>query len=287
MEHKKGLLSELKRRIKLVLRMKRNRRLTGPEIVEDLRRLGVAAGDILMVHSSLSSLGFVPGGASTVIDALLAAVGPEGTLVLPTHSWEIMERGCRTFDVRNTPSCVGAMTERFRKMPGARRSLHPTHSVAAIGPRAEELIGKHEYALTPCGAGSPYAKLLLAGGRVLFIGVGLESNTAYHTIEAMASVPYLLMAEPDVFTVIDEQGHSRRLSIRRHKARIPRCFEGLEGELIDGGIVRPGLIGKTRSLLLDGMPFMKEMSAILQQSPDYLLQAGHSPAASSISPASE
>src|SRR5205085_4877227 len=104
---------------------------TRERMSQDLRRLGVRAGGILLVHSSLRSLGFVPGGALTVIRALRDALGPEGTLVLPTHTWEWMSAGSRHFDARTTPSCVGVITETFRGLPGVVRSLHPTHSVAA------------------------------------------------------------------------------------------------------------------------------------------------------------
>src|SRR5262249_52641015 len=126
-------------------------RLTGATIAADLRALGVRRGGILLAHSSLSALGYVVGGPRTVIRALREAIGPKGTLVLPTHTWEWMETGCRTFDVNATRACVGAIPEALRAMPGAVRSLHPTHSVAAIGPRARPLIDGHELCATPCG----------------------------------------------------------------------------------------------------------------------------------------
>src|SRR4029078_7739547 len=123
------------------------------------------------------------GGAGAVISALRAAIGPDGTLVLPTHSWERAGHGDFTFDLMTTPSCVGAISEVFRRLPGIVRSLHPTHSVAAIGPRARALIDGHERALTPCGEGTPYARLIEAGGQILFLGATLDQNTAYHTLE--------------------------------------------------------------------------------------------------------
>src|SRR5262249_5416738 len=90
-------------------------------ILDDLRSLGVTKGGVLMVHSALSSLGYVPGGPGIVIESLRDAIGNGGTLVMPTHSWDIMEDGCRTFDARKTESCVGAITEEFRKMFGVTR----------------------------------------------------------------------------------------------------------------------------------------------------------------------
>ncbi len=261
----------IKRRAKLAVKALRAPWVTGSTIRNDTERLGVMAGDTLLVHSSLSSLGFVVGGQSTVIRELMAVLGPNGTLVMPTHSWEAAEHGNRLFNVRNTPSCVGAISEAFRRMPGVRRSLHPTHSVAAIGRHALDIIEGHEHCETPCGYKSPYWKILAAGGGVLFIGVGLESNTAYHTAEALASVPYLLMDSPDVFEVIDENAKSRNIRIRRHRAGIPRRFRELESDLASASVVRIGTIGTTRCLLLKGKEFLDRMNEILGKDPNYLL----------------
>src|SRR5262249_17025747 len=151
--------------------------------VRDLRALGIRPGGLLLVHSSLSSLGFVPGGVETVVRALIEVVGLRGTLVLPAHSWDEMEAGGRTFDVLRTETCVGAIPEAFRRRPGVVRSMHPTHSVAATGPLAAWLIADHESCATPCGPGSPYAKFLDRDGQILFLGTTLNSNTAFHTIE--------------------------------------------------------------------------------------------------------
>ncbi|MDZ4817626.1 MAG: AAC(3) family N-acetyltransferase, partial [Planctomycetota bacterium] len=106
----------------------------------DLEAIGVRQGGYMLVHSSLSSLGFVPGSATAVVAALRDSMGLNGTLVLPSHSWLWMNKGAREFDVRRTPTCVGALPEFFRNQPSVVRSLHPTHSVAAIGPQAEPLI---------------------------------------------------------------------------------------------------------------------------------------------------
>lgn len=160
--------------------------VTRHTLVQGLRELGVREGDLLQVHSSLSALGYVEGGAETVVDALLEAVGPSGTVMVPTFNHGAAE----IFDVNTTPSVNGAVTEALRKRPQARRSIHPTHPYAAIGPLAEELTREHLDLLT-FDQRSPLGKLATFGGSVLLLGVDMTCNTAAHIGETMARVPCL------------------------------------------------------------------------------------------------
>lgn len=161
-------------------------RVTRDTIVRGLRDLGIGAGDLLQVHSSLSALGYVEGGAETVVDALLEAVGPTGTVMVPTFNHGAVE----VFDVAATASRSGAVTEALRKRPEARRSVHPTHPYAAIGPLAEWLTREHLEVLT-FDPRSPLGKLAAMDGRVLLLGVGMNRNTAAHIGETIARVPCL------------------------------------------------------------------------------------------------
>jgi len=266
-----GLLRAAKRSAKAALRPLCHQPVTRAKLVSDLRILGVRPGALLLVHSSLSALGYVPGGPRTVIRALIETVGPEGTLVFPTHSWEEMESGCRTFDVRRTKVCVGAIPECFRSWPGVVRSLHPTHSVAAIGPLANWLTAGHESSGTPCGPGSPYLKILDRDGQILFLGTTLASNTAFHTIEALAGVSYLMSGTGDQFAVIAEDGKSREITFHRHQAGIPRRFAELDGWLIERGIVCTGRVGSADSLLLQGSAFRDALTEAVRLDPTFLL----------------
>jgi aminoglycoside 3-N-acetyltransferase len=260
-----------KRSAKDVLRSVCHKPMSRAKLTSGLRVLGVRPGAILLVHSSLSSLGYVPGGAESVISALIDAVGPEGTVVMPTHSWAQMEAGCRSFDVRRTGVCVGAIAESFRSRPGVVRSLHPTHSVAAIGRLANRLTADHELSETPCGPGSPYVEILERDGQILFLGTGLDSNTAYHAVEAVVCVPYLMSQTGDRFTVTAANGTSRELSVHRHQSGIRRRFGELEGWLIQRGVARVGTIGPARCLLLAGWAFQKVLTEALRNDPAFLL----------------
>jgi aminoglycoside 3-N-acetyltransferase len=194
-------------------------------------------------------------------------------LVLPAHSWDLMEQGIRVFDVRQTPSCVGTIAEQFRKMPGVQRSLHPTHSVAAIGPLASYFTTGHENCSTPCGADSPYEKLLNQGGQILFLGVNLDSNTAFHTVEAIGDVSYLMKPEPEAFTIIDAAGNRKNISLRRHQSSIPRRFGEWEDVLFAEGFLKRGAVGNARSLLLDGQRFLDFMLDRVRKDPNMFLSS--------------
>lgn len=181
--------------------------VTVPSLVADLRELGVDAGDTLVVHSSLSALGWVCGGAQAVVDALRETVRADGTLVLPTHTgqytdpanwsnppvpdaWvERIPEAMPAFRPDVTPTrSMGAVPECFRSYPDVVRSRHPTFSFAAWGADAEAIVADHpfEYGL---GEGSPLARVYDRGGDVLLLGVGHDRNTSLHLAEYRADVP--------------------------------------------------------------------------------------------------
>ena len=181
--------------------------VTVDSLVADLRALGLSAGGTLLVHSSLSRLGWVSGGAHAVVLALLEVVGPDGTLVMPTHSgsltdpkgwvnppvppswWQDIRDSMPAYDPALTPTRVmGAIVECFRHVPGVQRSHHPCNSFAAIGPAAADIVGDHQIAFG-LGDGSPLARVYEANGQVLLLGVGHANNTSLHLAESRASWP--------------------------------------------------------------------------------------------------
>lgn len=182
--------------------------LSKEQIVEGLRALGLPQGGILLVHTSLSSLGQVEGGAETVIEALLEALGPQGTLLMPTHP----ARDGRTFDVSTIPSDMGIVSETFRLWPGVLRSRHPYHPVAAFGARAGEMLRDHELSAVPDGPDTPYGRMITQGGWVLLFGCDLDTLTLLHTVEAELDLPYLRELE---MKYVDAQGSVQRLQIKR------------------------------------------------------------------------
>lgn len=174
-------------------------------MLQDLYNLGLQKDDIILMHSSLSSLGYVEGGADTVIDTLLTVLN-EGTLMIPALSYATVNAENPVFSVSGTPSCVGAISETFRVRAGVIRSLHPTHSVCGFGKYAEEILSQHRNSATPAGNKSPFALLPQYGGKILMLGCGLRPNTSMHAVEELVYPWYLMKREKISFRLIDENG---------------------------------------------------------------------------------
>ncbi|MEU6808545.1 AAC(3) family N-acetyltransferase [Streptomyces sp. NPDC046831] len=202
---------------------------TGPLVTRDslaaeLREAGVRPGETLLVHSSLRSLGWVCGGVVTVVQGLLDALGPDGTLVVPTQSghltdpagwsnppvpeewWEGIRAAMPVYDPLTTPSLgVGVVPETVRTWPGALRSAHPHTSFAAVGPRAARIVRGHA---RDCRLGerSPLAALETLGARVLLLGAGYGSCTSFHLAEYRIPAPLAAVGRPgpDGWEVVTE-----------------------------------------------------------------------------------
>jgi aminoglycoside 3-N-acetyltransferase len=169
------------------------------QIIAGLVKLGLKKSDIVGIHSSLSSFGHVEGGADAVIDALLAVVGEEGTIVMPTFSTnrvildltpEMKAAGASwllrvlPYDPKQTSCWTGTIPETFRKRNGVLRSHHPLFSLAATGPEAETIIEAGREGALP-----GWKKVLELDGYVLLIGIGLERCTAIHLAEEHVKLP--------------------------------------------------------------------------------------------------
>jgi len=164
--------------------------VTQTDIENSLIEVGLNAGDTVLFHSSLKSFGQVDGGAEAVISAFLNIVTGSGTVVVPTFCQKNFDDAYKTWHI-DKPSDVGYITEVFRKMPDAVRSNQATHSVAAIGKKAEFYTKEHGnsgkrqgiYGDTPFAADSPWQKMYDDNALVVFLGVGFESYTFKHLLE--------------------------------------------------------------------------------------------------------
>lgn len=176
------------------------------------------------------------------------------------------------FDVRASACWTGRIPETFRRRPEARRSLHPTHSVAAIGPRAEEMLVGHELSPIPCGPHTPYGRLVQAEGWVVLLGVGLECLTLLHHVEEVAGLPYHMQPEPVRATVVDYDGSSRAVWVGIHRYGAARDFPRLEPELRRRGILRSTRVGAALVRALKARPLVQYALELVRRDPEALLR---------------
>lgn len=208
-----------------VIRNTGDRPITREQLVEDLLTLGVEPGSCLIVHSSLSEMGWVCGGPQTVVLALEEVVRPWGLLVMPAHSghlsdpagwenppvpeewWETIREHMPAYDPDLTPTRgIGVVPELFRGQPDTVRSAHPQLSFTCWGEGAVEMLAGHELEFS-LGEGSPLAGIYDRDGYVLLLGAGYESNTSFHLAEYRADFPRKRVVESGAPIMVD--GHRR------------------------------------------------------------------------------
>ncbi|MEU9561381.1 AAC(3) family N-acetyltransferase [Streptomyces sp. NPDC048161] len=236
---------------------------TRDSLASDFRTLGLGPGETLLLHSSLSSLGWVCGGPGVVVMALLDVLGEGGTLVVPTHSsvnsdpaywenppvpeawWADIRTSTPAFDARTTPAVgVGVIPETVRNWPGAARSCHPQTSFAAVGPRAAAIVDGHALDCR-LGEHSPLARLEEGGARVLLLGAGFDSCTAFHLAEYRVPSPQV----DNSFAVMTPQG--RRWATVRDTSITSDRFDDLGAAFERERPVVRGTVGGAEARLFD------------------------------------
>lgn len=251
-----------------------NKIATRDEIALALRNAGIHAGDVLALHSSLKSLGRVDGGAEAVIGAFQDVLTPDGALLMPTHTYSLPMWQKPPFNVRESPSLVGKITDVFWRMPGVIRSEHPTHSVAVWGKMAHDLT-KDVLSYPPAGIGSSWYRFYLAGGRILMLGTNQEANTTLHLCETLAGVSYINVAftpgqDYEIAHRINEQGEAEKYILRG----VPGCSRGFrkcEPFLREKGVLKDVLILSAESQLLDAQSLVSAMVEKLKEDPAFIL----------------
>lgn len=210
------------------------------QVSEELARLGIEPGGVLLVHTSFSRTGPIAGGPAGLIAALRAALGPDGTLVMPSMT----DDDEHPFDPRRTPCLgMGVVADTFWRMPGVLRSDSP-HAFAAIGPRAETILAPHPVDL-PHGPDSPVGVVRDLDGQVLLLGAEQDGNTTIHLGEYLAGVRY---RRPKSLTVVRD---GRPAVV--HYAEIDHCCErfALVDEWLDtANLQRRGRVGRAVARLM-------------------------------------
>ena len=253
------------------LRLVRTFRSYGPdELTAALRRLGIQETDTLLVHSNFEPLSGFRGTPMDVVDTLANFVGQRGNLLMVSipfrgSAYDYLAQG-KVFNVRKTLSMMGLITEMFRRRPGTRRSLHPTHPVLALGNDAEWLVAGHEACRFPCGPGSPFEKFHSLNGKILFFDVGFGSITFFHYVEhrTQAHLPFPVY-DDRLFDapVVDEAGTPSTVHTQAY-SRIGRDADRLETAMRRGGRVRETRVGNSRLLLVTAADVVASQTTMVQ-----------------------
>jgi aminoglycoside 3-N-acetyltransferase len=244
--------------------------ITTEQLAESLKRIGLSRGDRVAVHTSYRAIGPVAGGPLAVVRTLMDLLGPEGTLVMPVFT----DYPTGVFRIGETRSDCGIITELFWRTPGVRRSLHPSHSAAAWGDRADWIVAAHEEGRTALGVDSPFDRLAQLDGKVLLAGVGQKRNSMVHVGEAHARPAYLPIPFSPEFAVPvryeDRSGRAHTMMIEE----CPGCSEnfGVVGRRMErNGLLREGKVGNAASTIMRAPDVIRTVAELLAEDPACLL----------------
>jgi len=214
--------------------------LATDDVLAQLTNLGVRRGGVLVVHTSFRAVRPVPGGPLGLVDALRRALGPDGTLVMPT-----MTGGDAIYDPRRTPTeHMGIVAELFWRQDGVLRSPHPGASFAAIGPLAAAICAPHPLS-PPHGLDSPVGRVFEHDGQVLLLGVAHSENTTLHLAESLAPVPYSVLRP----CVVDDGGRPKEIQLPETD-HCCRGFAHMDAWLRARGLQREGRVGNAEARLI-------------------------------------
>lgn len=237
-------------------------------ILQQLKAIGIVEGDSLLVHSSLSKIGYLENGPQDLVDALLEAIGPSGNLLMPNSPNPSFQldyiQQLAIFDVKNDASKLGAITEYFRKLPNAVRSQHPTEPVSCIGPDAAYFTATHFGNETPYNENSPFYKISARKGKILYIGVTLgNAGTNLHTLEDAVENFKFPVYHDMLFPVRVrfENGTVHEMRTRVHNpiwSKKRKCDE-LIPRFVESGVARRATIGNAPTLVFDAEKMLHQM----------------------------
>jgi aminoglycoside 3-N-acetyltransferase len=241
-------------------------------LTEDFRKLGIKEYDNVLVHSSMKSIGEVEGGADTVLDVFCAYLAENGNIALPSHSWDAIGDEKDTFDPVSEPSCVGILTEMFRKRKNVLRSLHPTHSVAVMGKDAECFVKDEHLIDTPCGRKGCWGKLLDMDFKIIFIGCGNTSNTFIHGVEEWCGVPGRITDGHQKLKIIMPDGAVFDRDMRRHHdsyGGVSERYDRIRPYMEEKGLLIKGKFGNADCMVQRAKDMYEITSGLLAQNIDF------------------
>ena len=225
---------------------------------EDVFRLlegfGIRHDDYVTIHSSLRAVGPIEGGAEGLLDALRAYLA-EGLLLIPTHTWA--DIGTRlSYDPRKDVPCVGVLSRIAAFHPDGVRSLHPTHSVTAFGKNAAAYVSLERTYDTPTAPDNCVSRLCGVKGKILLVGVGLESCTYLHSVDEMLHIPNRIAQDTIPIRVTGYDDRVTTVNLHPFKVEglgcgISEYYPNYEKPLSDTGALTCGKLGNARVMCCD------------------------------------
>jgi aminoglycoside 3-N-acetyltransferase len=243
------------------------------QIIKQIEDFGINKSDIILIHSSMKSIGEVENGAETVLDAFIEYLNV-GLLIFPTHTWAKINNENDIFDPMTEPSCVGILSNLFMKRPNVLRSWHPTHSVAAFGKGAEEYVQGEENWDTPCHRNGCWGKLYDMGAKILFVGCGLRSNTIIHGVEEWNQIPERLTDNYQSLKIRTPDGKLIERPLRTHNhlfGDISENYGKIEDALLKKGIAKLGRIGDAKTYSCDARKMVDLVTTFLKRNPNLFI----------------
>jgi len=251
-------------------------------ICRDLEKIGIVAGDTIFMHSSLSRIGHVSGGANTVIEAIKEVISPSGNLIVPTYFMPsgtiyAASRQAATycFDPSVHGTILGAIPSAFLKHGGIKRSLHPTHSVSAYGPDDDFIVDRHHLAGSACGIDTPWGRLVELEGKILGIGVSIAPVTFYHYLEDVEgdNFPEDLWLDPVHFKCKHRSGRIITVPVKPYRPSVNarrleksnrddlRSF--LQEDFLTNGILKEGSIGEADAWQMNSKELYEHLKTLM------------------------
>lgn len=239
-------------------------------LVNDLHKMGFDGTECVMIHSSCKSIGY---DANDILDTLIEFF-KYGNLIMPTHTWGIINENNPIYDVKNTPSNLGILNNLFLKRDGVIRSHHPTHSVAIRGNASFALLANEVYANTPCTPHGFYDKLREYNAYVLLIGVGNERNTFIHSVEEVLNVPNRL-TEKTVKLYVKNNNQVKEVYMRKHfnknQPHISEDFPKLDEALYEKGCMKDYKFGNAKTIVFNTKKGFNLIRHILAKDPEVIV----------------
>lgn len=240
------------------------------QLLEGFQQTDVKMGDTIMVHTSYKSLGGVEGGVDTVIDVMSALVGEEGTVLFPNFNFDSWTER-HYFDILETPSHMGAITEVARLRPNAKRTPHPIYSFAVLGRRADEFSACED--VEAYGPNSAFGLFHKTNGTILSIGLDFNSTfSMHHYIEYNVGCDYRRIKEfAGIYMGYDRvpQVKTYTMFVRAHQRVKTYINPGMD-ELLAAGVIKEVQVGEAKIHFASAQDFYDNMAVIVREHPEKL-----------------